>query len=75
MFPIHCSVVVLAFVKSEGKVVKKQDYRNGGTPKSETTALLSDNTNSLEGSLRQRVVSWAVLVIVGPAIESICCGL
>ncbi len=61
---VSCSVVILAFVKSEGKTVKKRSHPNGGLPKDETTALLSDNTNSLEGSLRERVVSSATAIFV-----------
>ena len=51
--PPHCSVIVLAFVKSEGKVTSR---KSKDTVKDETSALLSDQTNSLEGSLRDRVV-------------------
>ena len=47
------SVVILAFVKSSGKAAK--DTKKGGV--SETTNLLSDQPDSLEGSLRDKVVS------------------
>ena len=47
------SVVILAFVRSSGKAVK--DTKKGGV--SETTSLLSDQPDSLEGSLRDKVVS------------------
>ena len=48
------SVIILAFVKSSGKTVGKSGQKGGV---SETTALLSDQTDSLEGSLRDKVVS------------------
>ena len=47
------SVIILAFVKSQGKDVKGGDHKGGV---SETTALLSEQTDSLEGSLRDKVV-------------------
>lgn len=51
-YDLH-SVIILAFVKSQGKETKGSD-RKGGV--SETTALLSEQTDSLEGSLRDKVV-------------------
>ena len=53
LIPPHCSVVILAFVKSEGKVTSK---KSNDAAKDETSGLLSDQTDSLEGSLRDRVV-------------------
>ena len=50
------SVIVLAFVKSEGKAVTRKPSDNGHLS-NESTGLLSDQTDSLEGSLRNRVVS------------------
>ena len=54
--PIHPyrSVIVLAFVKSSGKKTEKKGGRV-----SETTALLTEQ-DSLEGSLRDKVVSIRV---------------
>ncbi len=47
-----CSVVILAFVKSEGrKTTERLMYE------AETQALLGEKTNSLEGSLKKKVVS------------------
>lgn len=50
------SIIVLAFVKSEGKAVTRKPSDNGRIS-NESTALLSGQTDSLEGSLRNRVVS------------------
>ena len=51
-----CSVVILAFVKSEGKSSEKKSESEPQSP-NESTALLTDKNSSLEGSLRERVVS------------------
>lgn len=50
------SVVILAFVKSEGKSSEKQSESEPQSP-NESTGLLTDKNSSLEGSLRERVVS------------------
>ena len=56
----HCfycsdSVVILAFVKSEGKSTEKPAESRSHSP-TEHTSLLADRNSSLEGSLRERVV-------------------
>ena len=50
------SVVILAFVKSEGKSSEKPSESEPNSP-NENTSLLTDKNSSLEGSLRERVVS------------------
>ena len=50
------SVVMLAFVKSEGKSTEKPSESEPQSP-NESTSLLADKNSSLEGSLRERVVS------------------
>ena len=47
-------MVILAFVKSEGK--KPVKVTTERAPSEEEEPLLVDNANSLEGSLRARVV-------------------
>lgn len=51
-----CSVVVLAFVKSDGSVTAPQNEEVRGQT-SEGSALLGERASSLEGSLGERVVS------------------
>ena len=58
------SVVILAFVKSEGKSSEKSSESEAHSP-NESTSLLTDKNSSLDGSLRERVVSnddndWSV---------------
>ena len=53
---IYYSVVILAFVKSEGKSSEKSSESEPHSP-NESTSLLTDKNSSLDGSLRERVVS------------------
>ena len=55
------SVVILAFVKSEGKATEKSTDEEPSSP-TEQTNLLSERHSSLEGSLRERVVRKSVHV-------------
>ena len=48
--------MILAFVKSEGKSSEKPSESEPNSP-NENTSLLTDKNSSLEGSLRERVVS------------------
>lgn len=50
------SVIILAFVKSEGKKPVKI-HTTEKAPSEEEEPLLGDHSKSLEGSLRARVVS------------------
>ena len=50
------SVVILAFVKSEGTASEKSSESEPHSP-NESTSLLTDKNSSLDGSLRERVVS------------------
>ena len=52
------SVIILAFVKSEGKSTDKSSESEPESP-TEHTSLLSERNSSLEGSLRERVVGGA----------------
>ena len=54
--PFFPSVIILAFVKSEGKKPVKI-HTTEKAPSEEEEPLLGDHPNSLEGSLRARVVS------------------
>ena len=63
----HCfyysdSVVILAFVKSEGKSTEKPPESTSHSP-TEHTSLLADRNSSLEGSLRERVVRATNVVL------------
>jgi hypothetical protein len=57
------SVVILAFVKSEGKSSEKSSESEPHSP-NESTSLLTDKNSSLEGSLRERVVSIDNMIII-----------
>ena len=59
-YALSQSVFILAFVKSEGK-----SQAGAGEP-SEKSALLGDKTASLEGSLRERMVSHHTCVFTHP---------
>ncbi len=65
----HCSVIVLAFVKSEGRKTKSTTTLSD-SPVTENTRLLGSRTSSLEGSLHDRVVSCSTAWIVGQWITS-----
>lgn len=52
-----CSVIILAFVKSDGKASTASQIEGSEGKVSERSALLGERTASLEGSLGDRVVS------------------